>query len=288
MVNYNEIQLITPLTPLLLFLNFLVFGLIFFRRYYSISNKSQNLDKFTTIIVGSTKNQLKIPNTKDIKNITNSSSSNCSNCDCYKKSKCCVGDGLTNTSKNAKSIESSNTPMLPSNERDNNEFKKIMNSNEQTEQEQQSKVIEQPKIVDNGHTKSAPTLTPTAPTPTLTVPTPMPTAPASTQTPTTASPAKISAIKPAPVPQGEIDYTSWKSPNDPLYIDYSLVKQRAPRKPTFPSDDACCGNGCVRCVYDIYDDQLERWEKRRDAAVQEQIELYNNKNNGSSHKATND
>jgi len=32
-----------------------------------------------------------------------------------------------------------------------------------------------------------------------------------------------------------------------------------PVAPTPPDDDACCGNGCDPCVYDLYDTERERY-----------------------------
>jgi hypothetical protein len=35
-----------------------------------------------------------------------------------------------------------------------------------------------------------------------------------------------------------------------------------PPKPTPPEPGECCGGGCARCVHDIYDELLERWERQ--------------------------
>lgn len=35
-----------------------------------------------------------------------------------------------------------------------------------------------------------------------------------------------------------------------------------PRPPPQPDLDACCGSGCVRCVFDVYDEAVERYEAR--------------------------
>ena len=35
---------------------------------------------------------------------------------------------------------------------------------------------------------------------------------------------------------------------------------RKPKKPWEPYPDECCGRGCVPCVYDIYDDNLSKYE----------------------------
>ena len=31
--------------------------------------------------------------------------------------------------------------------------------------------------------------------------------------------------------------------------------------PTRPLDSECCGNGCSPCVFDIYDEEMEQWQK---------------------------
>jgi len=33
-----------------------------------------------------------------------------------------------------------------------------------------------------------------------------------------------------------------------------------PLRPTEPDAADCCGEGCVRCVYDVYEEALERYE----------------------------
>jgi hypothetical protein len=42
----------------------------------------------------------------------------------------------------------------------------------------------------------------------------------------------------------------------------------APMPPTPPDDDACCGNGCEPCIYDLYDIEryfaaLRDWQARQ-------------------------
>lgn len=34
-----------------------------------------------------------------------------------------------------------------------------------------------------------------------------------------------------------------------------------PPKPVPPDPGECCGGGCARCVFDVYEEQLERWER---------------------------
>jgi hypothetical protein len=38
-------------------------------------------------------------------------------------------------------------------------------------------------------------------------------------------------------------------------------KIRIPVKPNEPSIDECCGTGCRPCVFDIYENKLERYEQ---------------------------
>ncbi len=35
-----------------------------------------------------------------------------------------------------------------------------------------------------------------------------------------------------------------------------------PRPPERPDPLSCCGRGCSPCIFDYYDDALERWEAR--------------------------
>jgi hypothetical protein len=35
-----------------------------------------------------------------------------------------------------------------------------------------------------------------------------------------------------------------------------------PPKPVPPEPGDCCGGGCARCVFDVYDEMLERWERQ--------------------------
>ena len=35
---------------------------------------------------------------------------------------------------------------------------------------------------------------------------------------------------------------------------------RPPVAPVRPSRDDCCGGGCYPCVFDVYDDAVERYE----------------------------
>lgn len=38
-----------------------------------------------------------------------------------------------------------------------------------------------------------------------------------------------------------------------------VVDDPPPVEPTRPSADDCCQGGCARCVYDLYEDALERY-----------------------------
>ena len=37
--------------------------------------------------------------------------------------------------------------------------------------------------------------------------------------------------------------------------------EEIPKPPTRPLDSECCGNGCSPCVFDVYDEEMERWQK---------------------------
>lgn len=39
------------------------------------------------------------------------------------------------------------------------------------------------------------------------------------------------------------------------------VCNQLPPRPKSPSYDDCCGNGCIHCVFDIYEEELKLWEK---------------------------
>ncbi len=49
---------------------------------------------------------------------------------------------------------------------------------------------------------------------------------------------------------------------------------KLPPAPREPELDECCGSGCDPCVFDLYEQRLERWESRcealRQAAAQRQ------------------
>ncbi|MDR9433170.1 MAG: oxidoreductase-like domain-containing protein [Spiribacter sp.] len=40
------------------------------------------------------------------------------------------------------------------------------------------------------------------------------------------------------------------------------VKPPLPPPPREPDWDECCGNGCNPCVFDLYEQRLERWRAR--------------------------
>lgn len=43
--------------------------------------------------------------------------------------------------------------------------------------------------------------------------------------------------------------------------DSNADKKEIPPPPEKPDPDDCCGSGCVRCVWDVYYDQLEEYDK---------------------------
>jgi len=47
-------------------------------------------------------------------------------------------------------------------------------------------------------------------------------------------------------------------------------RQPLPPPPREPDLDECCGNGCDPCVFCLYEQRLERWEKRCEAIRQAQ------------------
>jgi hypothetical protein len=42
-----------------------------------------------------------------------------------------------------------------------------------------------------------------------------------------------------------------------------------PPKPVPPEPGDCCGGGCARCVFDVYDEMLERWQRQVDDILQQ-------------------
>lgn len=43
---------------------------------------------------------------------------------------------------------------------------------------------------------------------------------------------------------------------------------KLPPPPREPDLDECCGSGCDPCVFDLYEQRLERWEARCEAIRQ--------------------
>jgi hypothetical protein len=41
----------------------------------------------------------------------------------------------------------------------------------------------------------------------------------------------------------------------------SIVTPVLPPRPEMPRPEDCCGSGCVRCVYVLYDIALTKWER---------------------------
>ena len=42
--------------------------------------------------------------------------------------------------------------------------------------------------------------------------------------------------------------------------NFSLANDPRPMAPVEPDAGDCCGEGCVRCVYDVYDTAVERYQ----------------------------
>lgn len=40
------------------------------------------------------------------------------------------------------------------------------------------------------------------------------------------------------------------------------IPEKYPPKPVRPLDSDCCGSGCSTCVFDLYDLDVKRWQKR--------------------------
>lgn len=50
----------------------------------------------------------------------------------------------------------------------------------------------------------------------------------------------------------------------------SEVDAVLPPRPVAPRPDECCGGGCPRCVYELYDEAVAEWERlvaERDKAL---------------------
>lgn len=54
------------------------------------------------------------------------------------------------------------------------------------------------------------------------------------------------------------------NPNEPVPPEGDPADP-APRRPPEPDAADCCGEGCVRCAYDVYEDALERYQRALDA-----------------------
>lgn len=39
------------------------------------------------------------------------------------------------------------------------------------------------------------------------------------------------------------------------------------RKPFPPDNEDCCGSGCVPCVFDVYEDNLKKWNLEQEAIL---------------------
>lgn len=53
----------------------------------------------------------------------------------------------------------------------------------------------------------------------------------------------------------------------------SMQSETLPPKPAPPEPGDCCGGGCARCVFDVYQDELARWEKEVEEILDRQQEL---------------
>ena len=51
----------------------------------------------------------------------------------------------------------------------------------------------------------------------------------------------------------------------PHYHRANQAPPTLPRPPREPDLDDCCASGCEPCIFDVYQDRLERWEARCEA-----------------------
>jgi hypothetical protein len=45
-----------------------------------------------------------------------------------------------------------------------------------------------------------------------------------------------------------------------------------PPRPSPPEPGDCCGGGCAKCVYDLYEEELARWERAVAAIAQQRTD----------------
>jgi len=48
-----------------------------------------------------------------------------------------------------------------------------------------------------------------------------------------------------------------------------------PEPPAKPLDSDCCGNGCIPCVFDIYDEEMAQWQKLCEMSSEERATALN-------------
>jgi hypothetical protein len=41
----------------------------------------------------------------------------------------------------------------------------------------------------------------------------------------------------------------------------TIPAESLPLRPVPPEPGECCGGGCARCVFDLYEEELARWER---------------------------
>jgi Oxidoreductase-like protein, N-terminal len=46
----------------------------------------------------------------------------------------------------------------------------------------------------------------------------------------------------------------------PMSVDHADLADPEPLRPVEPDAADCCGEGCTRCVFDVYEEALERYE----------------------------
>ena len=56
------------------------------------------------------------------------------------------------------------------------------------------------------------------------------------------------------------------------------IKKKYPQCPIRPLDSDCCGSGCTTCVFDLYELDLKRWNKRCASIDSDNIDVVSDNN----------
>jgi hypothetical protein len=61
--------------------------------------------------------------------------------------------------------------------------------------------------------------------------------------------------------QGDVLVSAAKQKgSSPMSVDHADLADPEPLRPVEPDAADCCGEGCTRCVFDVYEEALERYE----------------------------